>query len=169
MRSLRVVSAIVVCALLIGVGLAVVKQVQRTNAQVVQRSLAFPSADPLAAPPDLEDTISASRRNAIVAASQRVAPSVVSVNVLRSQTVRPRTLFEEMYFPRGMQREVPGLGSGFIIREDGLVLTNEHVVRGATEIVVTLADGRDFAADIVGHDNFTDLALLRLQIGRAHV
>jgi serine protease Do len=39
---------------------------------------------------------------------------------------------------------VAGLGSGFIIHEDGLVLTNEHVVRGASEVIVTLADGRDF-------------------------
>jgi serine protease Do len=65
--------------------------------------------------------------------------------------------------PPGVAREVPGLGSGFIIDGSGLVLTNEHVVRGATELVVTLPDGRDFDAELVGSDEVTDLALLRLR------
>jgi len=110
-----------------------------------------------------QDTITESRRNAIVAASQRVAPAVVSVNTVRRQQVRQR--FFDMYIGGGT-RNVPGLGSGFIIREDGLVLTNEHVVRDANDIAVTLADGRDFAAEIVGIDPVTDLALLRLADAR---
>jgi serine protease Do len=57
---------------------------------------------------------------------------------------------------------VQGLGSGFVLDDRGYVLTNEHVVRGATEIVVTLSDGRDARAEIVGTDDVTDLALLRL-------
>ena len=114
-----------------------------------------------AATPELQDTISGSRRNAIVVASQRVAPAVVSVNVVR-QSRQPRSMWESLFFPETNRRDA-GLGSGFIIREDGLVLTNEHVVRGATEVVVTLADGRDFAATIVGRDEVTDLALLRLR------
>ena len=111
---------------------------------------------------NVQDTINASRRNAIVVASQRVAPAVVSVNVIRRETVVPRTAWEQ-FFGYGGTRETQGLGSGFIISADGLVLTNEHVVRGATEIVVTLSDGRDFAADIVGTDQVTDLALLRVR------
>ena len=124
----------------------------------------LPAPETTAAPAAaLQDTIGGSRRNAIVAASQRVAPSVVSVNVLQRQTMQPRTLFESLYFPEGRLRESRGLGSGFLIRADGVVLTNEHVVRGATEVVVTLADGRDFAADIVGTDETTDLAVLQLR------
>jgi serine protease Do len=108
----------------------------------------------------LQDTISAARRNAIVLASQRVAPAVVSVNV-RAASPRSQSFFDMFFY--GQPRDQFGLGSGFIIRPEGLVVTNEHVVQGATEIVVTLADGRDFPAEVVGIDEITDIALLRLR------
>ncbi len=103
------------------------------------------------------------RRNAIVRAAERTAPAVVSVNTVRTQTVRPRTLWEQMFLGPGISREVPGLGSGFVIDASGLILTNEHVVRGADEVVVTLTDGTDLPAEIVGTDEVTDLALLRVR------
>ena len=109
----------------------------------------------------LQDTISAARRNAIVVASQRVAPAVVSVNVRAAANPRSQSYFD--LFLYGQPRDAVGLGSGFIIRDDGLVVTNEHVIQGATEIVVTLADGRDFPAEVVGIDEITDIALLRLR------
>jgi len=105
-----------------------------------------------------------SRRTAIVTASERVAPAVVSVNVMRRERVVPRTLWEEMMLPPGAERETAGLGSGFIITREGLVITNEHVVRAATEVVVTLPDGREFDADVVGSDEVNDLALLRIRL-----
>jgi len=110
-----------------------------------------------------QDDIAESRRTAIVRAAERVAPAVVSVNVIRREAVRPRTLYEEFFLPPGAERRVAGLGSGFVIHQDGLVLTNEHVVRGAAEVVVTLPDGSDFPAEVVGTDEVNDLALLRLQ------
>ncbi|HEX7119020.1 MAG TPA: trypsin-like peptidase domain-containing protein [Longimicrobiales bacterium] len=105
--------------------------------------------------------LDASRRTAIVRAAERVAPAVVSVNVIRREVVRPRTLWESFFVPPGA-REVAGLGSGFIIREDGLILTNEHVVRGADRVVVTLPDGRQFDAEVVGTDEMSDLAVVRI-------
>ena len=109
-----------------------------------------------------QDGVTESRRTAIVRASEQVAPAVVSVNVLRRETVQPRSLWESFFLQPGT-REVQGLGSGFVIRDDGTVLTNEHVVRGATEVVVTLSDGRDFPADVAGTDEVTDLAVLKLR------
>lgn len=104
--------------------------------------------------------ISGSRRTAIVRATERVSPAVVSVNTRSTQRVQPRSIFDIFGPPT---REVQGLGSGFVFRRDGIIITNEHVVRAATEVVVTLSDGRDFAADIVGTDEVTDLAVLRLR------
>ncbi|MGD8277515.1 MAG: trypsin-like peptidase domain-containing protein [Gemmatimonadota bacterium] len=115
----------------------------------------------------LQDSLEASRRTAIVRAAEQVAPATVSVNVVRREAVRPRTWFEQFMIPPGMSQEVQGLGSGFIIDPSGLVLTNDHVVHGATRIVVTLSDGRDVPAELVGTDDVTDLALLRLENGPA--
>jgi serine protease Do len=119
-------------------------------------------ADP-AAVDTVQQAVDTSRRTAIVRAAERVAPAVVSVNVIRRETVQARSLWESFFMPPGAARDVPGLGSGFIMDASGLVLTNEHVVRGATELVVTLRDGRDFEADLIGSDDVTDLALLRLR------
>jgi serine protease Do len=107
-----------------------------------------------------------SRRSAIVAAAERVAPAVVSVNVLRRERVLPRSIWEGFFLPPGAEREVTGFGSGFVVDAAGLVLTNEHVVRGADRVQVTLPDGREFVAEVVGTDEVTDLALLRISLPR---
>ena len=64
---------------------------------------------------------------------------------------------------QGQQEEVPrGVGSGFIISADGFILTNAHVVDGASEVYVTLTDKREFKAKIVGSDTRTDVAVLKI-------
>ncbi|WP_373049269.1 DegQ family serine endoprotease [Vulgatibacter sp.] len=102
-------------------------------------------------------------------------PAVVSVStssvVRRRRGVDP---FEEFFRPymgndprNGQSRVVPrGQGSGFVIHESGLVLTNNHVIDGADRIDVKLADGREFEGKVVGRDPKTDVALLRLENAR---
>ena len=106
--------------------------------------------------------ISGSRTNAIVEAAARVAPAVVSVNVIRTEQVQARGSFFDP-FPMPRTRRSRGLGSGFIVSDDGVILTNDHVVRDAERIMVTLPDGRDFEAKLVGADQLTDVAVLRIE------
>lgn len=79
--------------------------------------------------------------------SERIAPSVVRIESLQSIG--------------GVLRPI-GLGSGFVFSKDGLIVTNEHVVRGADARRVTLLDGRAFVAELVGTDSESDLAVLRI-------
>jgi serine protease Do len=66
--------------------------------------------------------------------------------------------------PRGGEEELPrGVGSGFFISADGYILTNHHVVDGADEILVTLTDKREFKAKVVGSDERTDVALIKVE------
>ncbi len=68
---------------------------------------------------------------------------------------------------QGAPRRATSLGSGFIISEDGLVVTNNHVIEGADEITVTLSDDTQHKAELLGRDPKTDLALLRIDAGKS--
>jgi len=92
---------------------------------------------------------------AVTAAVDAVGPAVVNIEV--HQTRRDGALVD----PRRPQQP-GGTGSGFIFTSDGLILTNSHVVHGAAQIDVTLADGRRFQADVIGDDPETDLAVIRI-------
>ncbi|MBT4784942.1 MAG: trypsin-like serine protease, partial [Candidatus Marinimicrobia bacterium] len=70
--------------------------------------------------------------------------------------------FEYFFPPQIRQREIKGSGSGVVISPDGYVLTNDHVVENATKIIVTLPGGEEYNAEVIGMDNLTDLALLKL-------
>src|SRR5690349_707677 len=91
---------------------------------------------------------------AVVHAAERVSPSVVFIEV--SKALPPARGQVE----RG--REARGSGSGFVFTPDGFILTNSHVVQGASKIAVALSDGRRFDASLVGHDSGTDIAVIRI-------
>ncbi len=110
-----------------------------------------------------------SRQTAITRAVALVEPAVVGINVIQIQRWIERSPFRRdpfwgQFFPdRIVEHPVENLGSGFIISEDGLTLTNEHVVHNAKRIVVTLPDGREVDAELLGADYNSDIALLDLE------
>ena len=117
---------------------------------------------------EAQSSISASRETAITRAVRRVSDSVVGINVLSIREYR-RSIFDIDPFFRGFfpfepyRKAVKSLGSGFIIDKEGHVLTNEHVVSNAVEITVTLTDGTQHAADLIGSDYISDIALLKIR------
>jgi serine protease Do len=106
--------------------------------------------------------VAASRRTAITDAVSKVAPAVVTVQTEAIQRV-PVDPFESFFGGRPSTRSSAGLGTGFIIRADGLIVTNAHVVAGATSISVMLRDGTTYPATQVGTDETNDLAVLRVK------
>ncbi len=102
---------------------------------------------------------------------KRVAPAVVNVYAARVVENRNPLLDDPVFrrfFGQGIPREQVSrsLGSGVIVDSSGLIMTNNHVIEGATEIKISLADKREFEAEIVLKDSRTDLAALRIKDAR---
>ena len=104
------------------------------------------------------------RYTPIVDAARQVSPSVVSIRVVRRVRGMRRDPFGFFRGPEEGTR--PGLGSGFAIDDGGTILTNEHVVAGADSIVVADAGGNEYRAELVGTDELTDIAVLKVQAHR---
>ena len=102
-------------------------------------------------------------------AAESAVDAVVYVKVVSTQTQQqaPSSIFDFFFgFPEGgapQQRERVGSGSGVIIREDGYIVTNNHVIDGATKIEVTLNNNQTYPATLVGTDPATDVALLKIE------
>ncbi len=105
--------------------------------------------------------VPASRRTAITSAVARVAPAVVTVQTEMVQRVAADP-FDAFFGGRSGTQTSAGLGSGFIMRPDGVILTNAHVVAGATSISVMLRDGTTYPARTIGTDETNDLAVLKV-------
>jgi len=103
--------------------------------------------------------VPAVRRTPVVEVVERVTPAVV--NISAESIVREVDPFFGGLF--GGPRRTQALGSGLIIDPQGVVLTNAHVIEGASKIVVTTRDGRELEADVLGADSDADLAVLKVQ------
>ncbi|MCC6864906.1 MAG: trypsin-like peptidase domain-containing protein [Ignavibacteria bacterium] len=111
--------------------------------------------------------ITDSRENAITRTVSEVSKAVVGISVTEVREYRDPfaddPFFKQFFGDRSYKQEVQGLGSGFIISDDGYIITNDHVVGNATKVVVSMTNGEHVEATIVGKDSFTDIALLKIE------
>jgi len=103
---------------------------------------------------------SQSRQNALTAATAKISPSVVTVQT-EVQDQSPQDPFD-MFFGRAQPRTQAGLGTGFIVRKDGVIVTNAHVIAGATKVSVMLRNGTVFPAKVLGADETNDIAVVKI-------
>ena len=122
---------------------------------------------PVPSPATIErnNNINQSRHNAITNAVAMVSDAVCGVNVTQKRQSRGGYLMNDPFFDWYFRRRpqvIQSLGSGFLISSNGYILTNEHVVRDADQVVVVLPDGSEHEAEIVGMDPLTDIALAKI-------
>jgi len=112
--------------------------------------------------PVIPPTVSAARRTPIVVVAHNVLPSVVNIQTEATIQQRDDPFFG--FFP-GRERSYTSqsLGSGFVWSKDGIIVTNNHVVQGASRITVNFQDGAQVSAKLLGVDPDSDLAVLRVE------
>ena len=102
----------------------------------------------------------------------RVGDSVVRIDASRTVATNAPAMFNDPFFRQFFGSQMPnipnertqrGLGSGFVVSSDGLILTNAHVVDGSDKVTVTLKDGRTFEGEVMGTDSFTDVAVIKIE------
>ena len=115
--------------------------------------------------PSSSNDISKSRENAITNAIDIASNSVVGVNITQIRKERINPFFDPFwddFFPHKRSYKVESFGSGVIISKDGFIVTNEHVIKNASEIIITTVGGEKYEAEIIGSDELTDIALLKI-------
>jgi Do/DeqQ family serine protease len=140
----------------------------------VAGTLPMPTVVQALPPPGRVASAPAAGASTLVLAARTAAPAVVSVVANKPMLRNPHAddpRFREFQFPpfpqrdpRRGPRQPTGLGSGVIVAPEGYLLTNHHVIEGAEEIEVQLADGRSAKASVVGSDPETDIAVLRIEL-----
>jgi len=135
---------------------------------VLVQSIDAQSSDSISEALTLQAEIANSRENAITRAIREVSPAVAGINVTAIQEYVTSPFFDDpfwnMLFPEQIhRRRVKSLGSGVVISAAGDIVTNAHVVEGAEEIVVILMGGKEYQAKVVGVDNVSDIALLKIK------
>ena len=156
------------CAIAVLAGMAGLSIIEQYNGG---RQPAHAASSPIATAQGLPDFISLAKK---------LGPSVVNVSTSRIRGAAeeapspfggndPGEEFWQRFFggrtPRGPQRQ-SGVGSGFIVDGNGTILTNYHVVDGAQKLSVTLSDGKNYDAKVIGKDQKSDIAVIKIEAGR---
>lgn len=118
-------------------------------------------------PPIASGDINQSRETVITRAIGEVGPAVASINVVQIKEYFATPFFNDPFFQflfpeQPFKHQIKGLGSGVMISPDGYIITNQHVVEGADEIIITLPGGKEYNGEIIGEDRTTDVAILKI-------
>ncbi len=168
MKRRGIFSALIVLTLALGVAIGTVVSERASATQDGPAAIRIPN------PVELS--------NGFAAIAEALGPAVVSIEVVSNRSIRTSTQdffdqFEDFFgfgSPFGIQPDTPespdqetvprqSTGSGFIVDPDGYVVTNNHVIEDAVEIIVQLADGTEYEAEVVGTDPETDLAVIEIE------
>jgi S1-C subfamily serine protease len=107
--------------------------------------------------------------NFIAQAVQKVGPAVVRIDADRQLSANIPENFQHPFFKRFFEDQIPehrvqkGTGSGFILNNDGVIVTNAHVVEGAKKVEVVLKDGQNYEGEVLGTDPITDVAVVKIE------
>ncbi|MGK7933803.1 MAG: HhoA/HhoB/HtrA family serine endopeptidase [Microcystaceae cyanobacterium] len=144
---------------------AVARNLNLNQAQLTQSATNVPNSPPVPILPTSQPT------NFVAQVVQDVGPAVVRINASRTVQSDVPEIFQDPFFRGFFGNQVPktpdqkverGTGSGFIVNEDGRILTNAHVVDGADRVTVTLKDGRTLEGKVMGTDRVTDVAVVKI-------
>jgi serine protease Do len=114
------------------------------------------------------DEITNSRKNIITETVKKVSPAIVGINVTEVVQADPfgsffnDPFFKQFFGNQSYSQKVKGLGSGYLISSDGYIVTNDHVAGKASEITVTMTNGEQVPAKLIGSDQSTDICLLKI-------
>lgn len=164
--------ALLVSFLLVSIGLVLgLALSSNLNIQLKGHTEESPSGRPEISDKAVE--ILTSTGEAMAEVAEAVKPSVVNISTTRTIRQRIPDVFSDPFFRRffgdefglrePMERKATSLGSGVIVDKDGYILTNNHVIKGADEIKVTLSDKREFTGKVIGTDPKSDLAVIKIE------
>ncbi|WP_207211158.1 HhoA/HhoB/HtrA family serine endopeptidase [Leptolyngbya sp. Cla-17] len=173
-------SAIYLTLPLFGVGVTLMGDRWVSSSAAAQQSVATPAATlPIAKPMEIAQVpsrssgiLSGNDSNFVVNAVDRVGSAVVRIDSSRTVRRRVPAIFNDPAFRQFFGSQIPlgpssrverGQGSGFIIRSNGLIVTNAHVVSGADTVTVTMKDGRELRGRVLGADSLTDVAVVKVE------
>ncbi|WP_026731759.1 HhoA/HhoB/HtrA family serine endopeptidase [Fischerella sp. PCC 9605] len=154
---------------LLGSGMTLAGGYLASNYQQMSQNASNLAVTPVNAAPPIPTSTDP---NFVTNVVQKVGPAVVRIDSSRTVTTRLPEEFNDPFFRRFFGRQMPlprgnrverGTGSGFIIDGDGRILTNAHVVDGADTVKVTLKDGRSFQGKVLGKDELTDVAVVKIE------
>ena len=131
----------------------------------------FAEADP-AAVAETQEMAIAVPQNYVSDVVSRVGDSVVRIDASRTVATNAPTMFDDPFFRQFFGSQMPnipneqiqrGMGSGFVVSSDGLILTNAHVVEGSDRVKVTLKNGTTYEGEVMGTDSLTDVAVIKIE------